>query len=763
MSLRKLSFLFPLVLICFISACSGLPQNDSSDELLTDEVASEDVEPESSLEAEEGDDFADFGGEEPSSGEEPAVASNENQEADSTNSLLDEASKDGAPVEVVQNDTSIEPVDDFQEFETDAPPTSEVEAPPIDTEVATAELTPAPEPQVQTEEIAIAPTEIPAEMPVAQPAPELALIKSVQYKANEAGGTLLVESDRPVIFQTRANSQLNQLVVEIQNAKLPPKLKRTLNMKDIAGAIGSVDAYQSEMSSTARFVIQLRSGSNQPFVTTEGNSLLVVAEKELSTRPAVQQSLAQGSVDLQSNPSTIVNLNAEGPGNGSEKEKNALDSRSINDFLDSNVTFYGRKISIETSGMPVKDALRFIADEAGVNIIIDPGSASESQLVNLKMREVPWDQAFVVILRTNGLGYTRIGNLLRVAKLETLADEEKKTADRKRTATENEPLKFKIFNINYVKATELETKVDKFKSPRGRIFGNDKSNQLIAQDTEEYLKIISDVVNKFDSQPSQVLIEGRIIEAADSFTRSIGVNWGAGGADIGIGNGVNLRPSIGVSTFTNAGNGTLSLQLGTLDVLGDLTSTLSLSEVEGKIRILSSPRVVTLSNEKALISQGTQVPIVTTPQPIGGVAQAPTTEYKDVNLKLEVTPQVTADASIIMSVDVERSLISPSSVAGAAPAIDSRKATTRVIVKNGQTTIIGGVYQNDTTVTTTGVPWFKDLPVVGGLFRTRENRSARNELMIFITPRIISVAKEFDSSLTGEKRVSRAEGVSIEN
>jgi type IV pilus assembly protein PilQ len=761
MSLRKLSFLFPLVLICFISACSGLPQNESSDELPTDEVASEDVEPESSAEGGAEDDFADFSDEAPAPSEEAAVAES-SQEADSTESLLQEATNDAAPVEVVQNEAPAEPVDDFQDFETQAPPVSE-------TEVSAVEPTPAPvpEPKVETEEMAIAPaeipTELPAEMPVAQPAPELALIKSVQYKANEAGGTLLVESDRPITFQTRLNSQLNQLVVEIQNAKLPQKLKRSLNMKDIAGVIGSVDAYQSDTSSTARFVIQLRSGANQPFVTTEGNSLLVVAEKEQSPRPAVQQSLAQGNVDLQNNQSSIINSNSQTQNSSSTIEGNALDSRTINDFLDSNVTFYGRKISIETSGMPVKDALRFIADEAGVNIIIDPDAASDTQLVNLKMREVPWDQAFVVVLRTNGLGYTRIGNLLRVAKVDTLAEEEKKTAERRKTANDNEPLKFKIFNINYVKATELEAKVDKFKSARGRIFGNDKSNQLIAQDTEEYLKIISDVVNKFDSQPSQVLIEGRIIEAADSFTRSIGVNWGASGADVGLGNGINLRPSIGVSTFTSGGNGTLSLQLGTLDVLGDLTSTLSLSEVEGKIRILSSPRVVTLSNEKALISQGTQVPIVTTPPPIGGVAQPSTTEYKDVNLKLEVTPQVTADASIIMSVEVERSLISPGSVSGAAPAIDTRKATTRVIVKNGQTTIIGGVYQNDTSTTTTGVPWLKDLPIVGGMFRTRENRSARNELMIFITPRIISVAKEFDNALMGEKKVSRVEGVSSEN
>jgi len=756
MSSSKISFLYPLILACLMSACSGFPQNESSDELPTDEIASEDIAPEPSAEPETEDDFADFEGQESGSSEQTAVSSNENQEADSTDSLLQEATNDAPPAEVAQNDTSAEPVDDFQEFEMNEPSVTDAEV---------AKVEEAPSPQIENEVLVETPAETPTvlatEMPSAQPSPELATIKSVQYKANDAGGTLLIESDRPVTFKTRSNLQLNQLVVEIQNSKLPQKLMRNLNMKDIAGVIGSVDAYQSEMSSTARFVIQLRSGANQPFVTAEGNSLLVVAEKDLSTRPSVQQALTQSNSQLNQSSTEISNSVVQN--NVDANERQVLDSKKINDFLDSNATFYGRKISIETSGMPVKEALRFIADEAGVNIIIDPDPSLETQMVNLKMREVPWDQAFIVILRTNGLGYNRIGNLLRVAKVETLAREERTTAERKLTAAASEPLKFKIFNINYVKATELAGRVEKFKSNRGQVFGNDKSSQLIAQDTEEYLNIISDVVKKFDSQPPQVLIEGRIIEAADSFTRTIGVNWGASGADVGIGNGINLRPTLGVTTGSGGGNGLLSLQLGTLDVLGDLTATLSLSEVEGKIRILSSPRVVTLSNEKALISQGTQVPVVTTPAPVGGVVQASSTEYKDVNLKLEVTPQVTADASIIMAVDVERSLISPSSVSGGAPTIDSRKANTRVIVKNGQTTIIGGVYQNDTSTTSTGVPWLKDLPIVGGMFRTRENRTARNELMIFITPRIISVAKEFDNSQISESQLSRAEGVSSEN
>lgn len=715
------------VLSALLVGCNSLPSNESSDELLPDEIASEDASPESSTGSEsdfsdEGsDDFAEFDSEEPSS--QPEVAQSSEPQSVTTepdDSLLNEASQDVASDEL-PTEAPPEAVDEFQEFENEmaAEQVVPVEPPAV---IATE-----PEPAIVTQEPAqelVSEPELPV-VPEAPPAPALAEIRSIQYKANEAGGTLVIDANQPIEFQTRRNAQTNQIIVEIPNANLPERLRRPLNMRDMVGTIGSVDAYQGAGSTTARFVIQMRNGTNEPFITKEGNTILVVAEKEV----------ASIAPKLSLSPDSVLQTSA------TVEESKALSSKDINDFLDSNSKFYGRKISIETVGMPVKDALRFIADEAGVNIIIDPDPDMETRLVNLKMREVPWDQAFIVILRTNNLGYTRIGNLLRVAKVETLAAEEKSAVERSLAAANTAPLKFKIFEINFAKASEIQIKVDKFKTTRGQVFSDDRSNQLIVQDTEENLRLITDVVQKFDNQPPQVLIEGRIIEAAENFTRSIGVNWSAGGADIAVGNGINLRPSLGVATSDGAANGSLSLQLGTLDVLGDLSASLALSEVEGKIRILSSPRVVTLSNETATISQGTQIPVVGPPTTVNGVTTSGAVEYKDVNLQLEVTPQVTADASVLMGVKVTRSLVSAASVSGEAPAIDTRQATTRVMVKNGQTSIIGGVYQNDTSTAVTGVPWLKDLPLVGGLFRFKENRNTRNELMIFITPRVISVSK----------------------
>lgn len=743
MQLKKI-FVTVFVLSAFLVSCNSLPSNESSDELISDEIASEDVSPEvnsstdSDFTDEASDDFADFGGEEGSTATEVTQAG----ESEAAESLLNEASQDVATEELPKTDelpasdelllseeqpaqVATEEVDEFQEFENEMAEQSNTPAETVTNlePEPTSELTLQEEPN---QELIPEPTPVQeiAELAPKPMTPALAEIRSVQYKANEAGGTLVIDASQPVEFQMRRNTQNNQIIVEIPNANLPERLRRPLNMRDMVGTIGSVDAYQGAGSTTARFVIQMRNGTNEPFITKEGNSILVVAEKELASAP--KPSL---------NPNSALQASA------TVEESKALNSKDINDFLDSNSRFYGRKISIETVGMPVKDALRFIADEAGVNIIIDPEQDLDTRLVNLKMREVPWDQAFIVILRTNNLGYVRIGNLLRVAKLSTLAAEEKAAAERSLAAANTAPLKFKIFEINFAKASEIQAKVDKFKTTRGQVFSDDRSNQLIVQDTEENLRLITDVVQKFDNQPPQVLIEGRIIEAAENFTRSIGVNWSAGGTDLSIGNGISLRPSLGVTTSDGAANGSLSLQMGTLDVLGDLTASLALSEVEGKIRILSSPRVVTLSNETATISQGTQIPVVGPPTSVNGVTTVGSVEYKDVNLQLEVTPQVTADASVLMGVKVTRSLVSAASVSGEAPAIDTRQATTRVMVKNGQTSIIGGVYQNDTSSAVTGVPWLKDLPLVGGLFRFKENRNTRNELMIFITPRVISVSK----------------------
>lgn len=752
MSIRKISqhlrlFILMMISLALFAGCSGLPQNDSSDELPSDEVATEDVAPESGSGG--GDDFAEFSDETQPAEQAPATTTEnqntENQTSDATDSLLEEVATDNQQnqeqpaQEVAQNQP-----DEFQEFENQAPEPQPTQEPVVTTE---------PVPETVVADPILAPETPQVESPPATK--NLATIKSVQYKANDAGGTLVIEADRPIQFQTRQNPDTNQLIVEVPNASIPDRIRRPLNMKDIAGTIGSVDPYQLGDSTTARFVIQMRPNTTVPFVTAEGNTLLVISEKALANQ-AIQSLTGGGSTGPSAGeggaPVTIV-----------ADDSKILTTKTLYEFLDKNNKFYGKKISIETVNMPVADALRFIADEAGINIVLDPDLNTGDSKVNLKMKDVPWDQAFVVILKTNNLGYLRIGDLLRVTTQTKITAEEEAAIKRYTENAARSPLKFKVFEINYIKASELLTKVEKFLTPGadgtgGKAFSDDRANQIIVQDREDNLPVISDIITQFDQQPPQVLIEGRIIEAADSFTRSLGVNWGASGADVSLGNGINLRPSLGIATGPSSGNGTLGINLGTLDVLGDLSATLALSELEGKIRILSSPRVVTLNNEKAKIAQGTKIPVVTVTANAGTTA-IPSTTFVDVNLSMEVTPQITADSSVIMNIKVNRSLISAASAPGQTPAIDNREAETRVMVKNGQTSIIGGVYQNDTSNTTIGVPWLKDIPLLGALFRSKDTKVQRNELMIFITPRVVTVAKApFLSTKPTTETVGQVEG-----
>lgn len=742
--LRKL--ILVSVLTVFFASCTGLQQEEGGDEL-TDEVAAEDVVPEEGTT----DDFAEFSEESESqttAENNTEQTSSEDQSNDTTDTLLEEATQDSQKETENKQAENSNAVDEFQEFENQ--PTEEAQTAPAET-VAATEPTPEPTPEPVTPEPTIIEPTVAQEMPKV----EIATIRSVQYRANDAGGTLVIDADRPIQFQTRQNQETNQLIVEIPNAKLSDKVRRPLNMKDIAGIIGAVDPYQLADSTTARFVIQMRANTAQPFVTTEGNSLLVISEKSLFETGAVS---ANSSTSKSDGAKTDTGMSMT----------KVLTSKTLYEFLDKNNKFYGKKISLETVDMPIKEAISFIADEAGINIIIDDEINADKK-INLKLRDIPWDQAFVVILKTNELGYIRDGDeILRVMTQKKIQEIEAAAYKRYEDNLARSPMKFKVYEVNYMKASELAPKVEKFlvtgaatggaaTEVTGRVIADDRANQLIVHENEENLEVIDDIIAQFDQPPPQVLIEGRIIEASDSFSRSIGVNWSADGVETSVGNGVTLRPGIGVDTGAGTGNATLSLQLGTLDILGNLAATLSLSEAEGKIRILSSPRVVALNNEKAIIKQGTQVPVVIP----GTVNERPTTNYIPAELSLEVTPQITADSSVIMNLTVKRDIVA-SAPAGQAPPIEKREAATRVMVKNGQTSIIGGVYQNDTSNNKAGVPWLKDLPIIGGLFRSTTKTLTRNELMIFITPRVINVPKSpFAKTSTTENGAKRAQGEGV--
>ncbi|ASD64634.1 type IV pilus secretin PilQ [Bdellovibrio bacteriovorus] len=562
-----------------------------------------------------------------------------------------------------------------------------------------------PAPAPVTETIAAVPSGAPAN------------ITDLKFRANETGGTVIVQGDRPLTYTTRTNPDLRQFIIEVDNANLPDRLKRSLNTKDIKGSVGAIDAYQNPGSSTARFVIQMREGVGEPAVQQEGNSLLIVAS---GSAPAEAAEVTDVSTAMEDN--------------------NILPSQNLTEFLAGNTKFYGKKISIETSNMDIRDALNFITEESGVNMVI---SEDVKGAVSLKLRQVPWDQALVVIMKAKKLGYTRQGNVLRIAPLQDLKAEEDDATKLAQARKNLEPLKVRMFPVSYAKVDELEKKIKDFLGDRGRVVGDVRTNALVVTDIEENLERAARLIASLDTQPAQVSIEGKIVEAKESFTRNIGVNWSATGAPIKLGSTsrgpVNMNPSFNVNQSAAGSSGALNfnLNVGTLDVFGTLSAALALNESEEQVKIISAPRIMTLSNEKADINQTTEVPVRQVTQ--NGTATQETFQFKPLTLKLEVTPQVTADGSVIMKVLVNRQFrgADVSSAGQGAFAVNSREANTRVLVKNGQTAVIGGIYQSDATDGEVGVPWFRELPFVSYLFKTKNISKEKSELLIFLTPRIM--------------------------
>lgn len=641
----------------------------------------------------------------------------------------------GIESEIANNDTSANnnnqatAQDEFSEFENGSAATtqSEEQLAPEPTENLAQEPTPAepavPEPSLtepmpESEPIAEEPAP-----PAEEPAPEApvqehiasangrtANITGIQYRAGDNGGTVVIDADSPVDFNQRFNPSTNQFVIEIPNSKLPRKLRRPFNTRDIEGSIGGIDAYQAKNSKTTRIVVQLRTGAAEPVIQAEGKSLFVIAQP-----PANQ--VVQDSEEAQAPlPSQL------------------LATAGIEEFLSTNQKFYGKKISIETDDAELRDIFRLISEESGVNLVI---SDEVKGKISLKLKAVPWDQALVMIMKTKKLGYTRAGNVLRIAPLNDIKSEEEDAQKLIAAKKANAPMNIKNIQVNYAKVDELEKQIKPLLTTKGTVVGDIRTSTLIVSDIDENIIRAEKLVRTLDIPPQQVLIEGKVVEASDEFERSIGVNWGASGKPTGSGN---LRSStdfsLGGSPITTTTVG-LNFRLGTLDILGNLNASLNLFERQGLVKIVSSPRVLALHNEPAEIGQVDELPIITTTPNPGG-APTPTVTYKQVRLKLQVTPQVSNDGVVLLGVDVMREIPGPvSDETSKARAISSRSAKTKVMVRNSQTAVIGGIFQNDMADSETRVPGLGSLPVVGWLFKSKSVNKKRSELMIFITPRIM--------------------------
>jgi type IV pilus assembly protein PilQ len=449
--------------------------------------------------------------------------------------------------------------------------------------------------------------------------------------------------------------------------------------------------------------------------------------------------------------------------------------------------YKGSRVTFNFQDIPVRSALQLLADVSNLNLV---ASDSVGGSVTLRLVNVPWDQALDVILRAKGLDKRRNGNVVWIAPQGELATYEQNVAEARLKAEESADLISDYIPISYGKASDIATLLTSgskqggggagagrsrgFLSTRGSVSFDERTNTLLINDTPEKVREIRELVGILDKPVQQVLIESRIVAATDSFTRELGVKWGAqgmhvtdsgnvittspnggnnGAADLAINrHNVNVGEDDQIKYQTGAGgfnvnlpasNAAGSLGLAILGANYLLDLELSAAQSEGRTEIISSPRVITANQQEAVIRQGQQIGYVTYQNSSGGGGTngTATVQFKDAVLELKVTPTITADSRVYLKINVKKDALHgfvPNPGGGQVPQIDTREINTSVLVDNGQTVVLGGIYEITKGNNVTKVPGLGDIPVLGYLFRKNTKQNDKAELLIFVTPRILS-------------------------
>lgn len=422
--------------------------------------------------------------------------------------------------------------------------------------------------------------------------------------------------------------------------------------------------------------------------------------------------------------------------------------------------YAGEKLSLNFQNIEVRSVLQVIADFTGLNIIT---SDTVTGNITLRLKDVPWDQAMDIIMQNKGLAMRKIGNVITVAPAEEVAAKEKAQLEAVNAIADLAPLRTDSFTLKYQKAVDLKTILESngsssggsqtqnrgMLSKRGSIVAEIRTNTVFIQDTDKNLEAIQAFISKIDIAVKQVMIESRIVIADDKFSKELGAKFGvqhAAKSDGGNNNlsiGGKLPTTVGDTGTATASTNGLNSNLPVTNAFGSIAFSLfrlpaglllnlelSALESDNRGKIVSSPRVTTANQQKAKIAQGVQIPYLQ-----ASSSGATTVAFKDAVLSLQVTPQITPDDKIIMDLEVNKDSQGKDTLAG--PVINTQNVQTQVLVANGETAVLGGIYEQNERNDVDKVPFFGDLPIVGNAFKHRTRRDDKTELLIFVTPRIM--------------------------
>jgi len=550
-------------------------------------------------------------------------------------------------------------------------------------------------------------------------------IAAVDFRRTRDGGGRVIVNLTDPSTPVDIRQEGGRVVAVFKDTSLPAELMRRLDVNDFATPVTTVDALRTNLDT--RLVISAE-GKYEQLAYQSDN------EFTIEINPAAETADAESSLFSEA------------------KE------------------YEGQRLTLNFQDIETRAVLQLLAETSGKNIVV---SDTVQGNVTLRLRNVPWDQALDIVMSTKGLDMRQNGNVILVAPAEEIAARETADLEAKLAIAELEPLYSEFLQVNYAKAGDLASLIagsgeGSLISGRGSIAVDDRTNTLLIQDTAERLQDIRRMVRTLDIPIKQVLIESRIVVVNDDFSRDIGMRLGFTGFDEGSDNlvttsgsneGTDTMIGSALDNLQDPGNGTIyPIQLPTLQnrynvnvpvgspagrfalaILGDdylVDLELSALEAEGRGEIVSTPRVITANQSEASIKQGVEIPYQQSAS-----SGATTIQFKEAVLELTVTPQITPDNNIIMDLKVSKDnvgeIISTGGLGGTVPSIDTRSVETQVLVKDGQTVVLGGIYETERRETVTKVPMLGDIPFLGAAFRSKQRTNNKAELLIFVTPRIL--------------------------
>ena len=547
----------------------------------------------------------------------------------------------------------------------------------------------------------------PARAPAATPSSSATrAVTDVDFRRGDQGeGRVIITLSDPSI-PVDMRQEAGKIVLSLKNTNLPQDLHRRLDVTDFATPVKIIDT------------------------ESRGNDIRMKISAIGAYDHLAYQSDNQFTVEIR------------------ETTKEEKEERRKQEF-----GYTGERLSLNFQDIEVRSVLQLLADFTGTNIVVSDTVAGN---LTLRMQNVPWDQALDIVLKTKGLAKRENGNVMLIAPSEEIAAREKLELESQRQIEELAPLYSDFIQINYAKAAELaellQSEDSSLMSERGKVTTDERTNTLLIQDTAEKLEEIRRMVALLDIPVRQVLIESRIVIANNDFSRDLGVRFGASGNSSDgdrfiVGGGtqpgnIDYGFTPGFETPAGSGNDGLLVNLPVADpsgslglALGKIGSSLiqlelSAMQLEDRGEVISSPRVITSNQQEAAIQQGVEIPYQEATS-----SGATSISFKEAVLELKVTPQITPDDNIIMDLKVSKDNVGE--IFFGVPSVDTRNVRTRVLVENGETLVLGGIYEQERGKQTERIPFFGSLPGVGWMFKTESKTDQKQELLIFVTPKII--------------------------